>query len=507
MLHSKHLHIFSAPVNVYTSRRPNALGPLLPIYYKGEPVNFEDPPDDATFGKGHIADFTWKNYVDFMACTECGRCQSQCPAWNTGKPLSPKLMIMNLRDTMFTQAPYLMAANGEHPGLGEMHEAALAAVSTEVREQVERPFIGSREGSDHSSEDGYTFDGHRTTGLELPIIDEDALWSCTTCGACVNQCPVDIEHIDHFVDMRRNQVMIATEFPSELNGLFKNLETKGNPWGMNASGRNDWIAEVDFDVRVFGMDGEDAIPDDVDYLFWVGCAGAFEDRAKRTTKAVAELLNIAGVQFMVLGEGETCTGDPARRAGNEFLFQMQAMQNVEVLNEIKADEDRRHLPALPQHPQARVPAARRQLRGRAPHRSCSTTWSRPVASPRSHRSSRRSRTTTPATSAATTTSTSRRATSSRPPARRPWRWSGTATSPSAAAPAAPACGWRRRSAPASTRTAATRPSAPAPRKVAVACPFCSVMLNDAVTSRQGEGKAEGVEVVDIATLLLSASKS
>ena len=150
VLHSKHLHIFSAPVNVYTSRRPNALGPLLPIYYKGEPVNFEDPPDDATFGKGHIAEFTWKNYVDFMACTECGRCQSQCPAWNTGKPLSPKLMIMNLRDTMFTQAPYLKAAGGEHPGLGEMHEAALAAVSTEVREQVERPFIGPRDGSEHS---------------------------------------------------------------------------------------------------------------------------------------------------------------------------------------------------------------------------------------------------------------------------------------------------------------------------------------------------------------------
>ena len=106
VLHSKHLHIGAAPINVYTSRRPNDLGPLLPIMYKGEPVNFEDPPDDATFGKGHIGDFTWKNYVDFMACTECGRCQSQCPAWNTGKPLSPKLLMMNLRDTMFTQAPY-----------------------------------------------------------------------------------------------------------------------------------------------------------------------------------------------------------------------------------------------------------------------------------------------------------------------------------------------------------------------------------------------------------------
>ena len=136
--------------------------------------------------------------------------------------------------------------------------------------------------------------------------------------------------------MRRNMVMIESDFPAELNGLFKNVEQKGNPWGMNASMRNAWIEEVDFDVRVFGMDGEDVIPDDVEYLFWVGCAGAYEDRAKRTTKAVAELMNVAGVEFMVLGEGETCTGDPARRAGNEFLFQMQAMQNVEVLNEIKA---------------------------------------------------------------------------------------------------------------------------------------------------------------------------
>ncbi len=336
VLHSKHLHIGAAPINVYTSRRPNALGPLLPIMYKGEPVNFEDPPDDATFGKGHIGDFTWKNYVDFMACTECGRCQSQCPAWNTGKPLSPKLLMMNLRDTMFTQAPYLLAANGEHPGLGALHEQALAAVSAEVRAEVERPFVGARAGSEHAADDGYTFDGHRTTGAELPIIDEDVLWSCTMCGACVNQCPVDIEHVDHIADMRRNQVMIATEFPSELNGLFKNIESKGNPWGMNAGDRNNWMTEVDFEVRVFGANGEETIPEDVDYLFWVGCAGAFEDRAKRTTKAVAELFNIAGVNFMVLGDGETCTGDPARRAGNEFLFQMQGMQNVEMLNEIKA---------------------------------------------------------------------------------------------------------------------------------------------------------------------------
>ena len=334
VLNSKHLHIGAAPVNVYTSRRPNALGPLLPIYHDGEPVNFEDPPDDAVFGKGHIGDFTWKGYVDLMACTECGRCQDQCPAWNTDKPLSPKLMIMNLRDTMFAQAPYLLAAKGEHPGLGELHEGALASVSAEVREQVQRPFIGSREGSEHAGDDGYTFDGHRTTGADLPIIDQDALWSCTTCGACVEQCPVDIEHIDHFIDMRRYQVLIESAFPSELGGLFKNLENNQNPWGMSPRARLDWAKGLPFEVKILGQDVADA--SEVDYLFWVGCAGAYDDRAKKTTRAVAELLNTAGVTFAVLGDGESCTGDPARRAGNEFLFQMLAQANVEALNEAKA---------------------------------------------------------------------------------------------------------------------------------------------------------------------------
>ena len=505
VLNSKHLHIGAAPVNVYTSRRPNALGPLLPIYYKGAPVNFEDPPDDATFGKGHIADFTWKNYVDFMACTECGRCQSQCPAWNTGKPLSPKLMIMNLRDTMFAQAPYLMATKGQHPGLGEFDPAALDGLTPEVRTEVERPFIGSREGSDHSADDGYTFDGHRTTGAELPIIDQEALWACTTCGACVNQCPVDIEHIDHFVDMRRNQVMIATDFPAELNGLFKNLENKGNPWGMNASDRNAWIAEVDFDVRVFGANGEDAIPDDVDYLFWVGCAGAFEDRAKRTTKSVAELLTIAGVQFMVLGEGETCTGDPARRAGNEFLFQMQAMQNVEVLNEIKA---RKIVVTCPhclntlgrEYPQlggnfevvhhtqllnelvkeGRLTAVTRVDQKVTYHDPCYLGRHNQVYVP--------PRELVDATGA-TRVEMERHA------------------DKSFCCGAGGARMWMEEKI--GTRVNQNRGDeaiGTGASKVAVACPFCSVMLNDAVTKRQAEGTAQGVEVVDVATLLLESAK-
>ena len=465
VLNSKHLHIGAAPVNVYTSRRPNALGPLLPLYYKGEPVNFEDPPDDATFGKGHIADFTWKNYVDFMACTECGRCQSQCPAWNTGKPLSPKLMIMNLRDTMFAQAPYLMAAQGQHPGLGEFNTTALEGLTPEVRTEVERPFIGSREGSDHEADDGYTFDGHRTTGAELPIIDQEALWACTTCGACVNQCPVDIEHIDHFVDMRRNQVMIATEFPAELNGLFKNLENKGNPWGMNASDRNAWIAEVDFDVRVFGANGEDAIPDDVDYLFWVGCAGAFEDRAKRTTKSVAELLTIAGVQFMVLGEGETCTGDPARRAGNEFLFQMQAMQNVEVLNEIKA----RKIVVTCPHCLNTLGREYPQLGGNFEVVHHTQLLNELVKEGR----------------LTAVTRVDQKVTYHDP------------------------CYLGRHNQVYVTRVNQNRGDeaiGTGASKVAVACPFCSVMLNDAVTKRQAEGTAQGVEVVDVATLLLESAK-
>ena len=506
VLNSKHLHIGAAPVNVYTSRRPNALGPLLPIYYKGEPVNFEDPPDDATYGKGHIGDFTWKNYVDFMACTECGRCQSQCPAWNTEKPLSPKLLIMDLRDTMFAQAPYLLAAKGEHPGLGELHEQALASVSAEVRAEVERPFIGPREGSEHAETDGYTFDGHRTSGPELPVIDEAVLWSCTTCGACVNQCPVDIEHIDHIVDMRRNQVMIATEFPTELNGLFKNIENKGNPWGMNAADRNAWITEVDFPVRVFGMEGEEQIPDDVDYLFWVGCAGAFEDRAKRTTKAVAELLNIAGVEFMVLGEGETCTGDPARRAGNEFLFQMQAMQNVEVLNEIKATKIvvtcphclntlKREYPQVGGHYEVvhhtelledLVRAGRLKA---VKSVSGVVTYHDPCYLGRHNDVYRPPRELIDSTGA-TKVEMPRHG------------------EKSFCCGAGGARMWMEEKL--GTRVNVNRADeaiATGATTIAAACPFCNVMLNDAITAKQQGGQAQGIEVKDVAALLLDAAKA
>jgi Fe-S oxidoreductase len=316
VLHSKHLHIFIAPLNVMFKRPDGfaALGAVKPMMSEGKPLTLDDVEEmdeDTKLGIGSIEDFSWKGLLDMATCTECGRCQSQCPAWNTEKPLSPKLLIMNLRDHAFKAAPYLLADSDE----------ARAAVPASVLAEVERPLVGATEGDP----------AHPSGGA---VIDDDVLWSCTNCGACVNQCPVDIEHVDHIIDMRRYQVLVESNFPAELNGLFKGLENKGNPWNMNPNARMEWAQGLPFDVKVVGEDVESL--DDVEWLFWVGCAGAYEDRAKKTTRAVAELLDTAGVSFAVLGNGETCTGDPARRAGNEFVYQGLAQQNIGTLTETRA---------------------------------------------------------------------------------------------------------------------------------------------------------------------------
>ncbi|HVK22834.1 MAG TPA: (Fe-S)-binding protein [Actinokineospora sp.] len=313
-------HRFSAFFNIYFKREADggvALGAMKPMMSGGKVLDLEeaDPETDA-FGAGKVEDFSWKGWLDFTTCTECGRCQSQCPAWNTGKPLSPKLLITQLRDHAYAKAPYLLAGGkkdmaGDEIGLTDHSNVDVLALA-----EAERPLIGGVD--------------------ELGVIDPDVLWSCTMCGACVEQCPVDIEHVDHIVDMRRYQVLIESNFPSELGGMFKNLENKGNPWGQNAKDRLAWTDALDFEVPVF--DGE--LADETEYLFWVGCAGAFEDRAKKTTQAVAELLHMAEVNYVVLGTEETCTGDPARRAGNEFLFQMLAQQNVEVINSVFEGRER-----------------------------------------------------------------------------------------------------------------------------------------------------------------------
>jgi len=271
-------HRFLAFFNIFYKRNIDmpSLGALPEMLSKGKPVNFEDPAEDDVFGLGTRGDISWKGLLDMTSCTECGRCQSQCPAWHTDKPLSPKLLIMAMRD-----------------------HAMAKVVETE-----------------------------NLVGENAPIA-LDVLWSCTSCGACVEECPVDIEHVDHIVNMRRFQVLVESEFPAELGGTFRNLEKSGNPWGANKQDRESWIAECDFPVRV--VSGE--LPEEVEYLFWVGCAGAYEDRAKKTTKAVAELLHMAGVSFAVLGKRETCTGDSARRSGNEFLYQILSQENIETFKE------------------------------------------------------------------------------------------------------------------------------------------------------------------------------
>ncbi|MFB7494704.1 (Fe-S)-binding protein [Streptomyces sp. NPDC056161] len=339
-------HRFLAFPNIWFKRESDggtALGALQPMTSGGKPIDFTDPGDDDVFGVSQIEQFSWKGLLDFSTCTECGRCQSQCPAWNTGKPLSPKLLIMSLRDHAHAKAPYLLAGGGKTAEGEEKASAeALKDVPAAALAEAERPLIG--------------------TADESGVIDPDVLWSCTTCGACVEQCPVDIEHVDHIVDMRRYQVMIESAFPSEAGTMLKNLEKKGNPWGLNKKQRLEWTKEVDFEIPVVGQDIEDLT--EVEYLYWVGCAGALEDRAKKTTKAFAELLHIAGVKFAIMGGDEKCTGDSARRLGNEPLFQELGMDNVMALNMAfgeELDDDGKATP------ESRKPKSAKRIVATCPH--------------------------------------------------------------------------------------------------------------------------------------------
>ncbi|MDR3359797.1 MAG: (Fe-S)-binding protein [Bifidobacteriaceae bacterium] len=276
-------HRFLAFPSLWTSRNADgwpALGPLEPIAVDGRPVALDDPDlDESVFerlGAGTVADLTWRDRLALATCTECGRCQEVCPAWAANSLLSPKLLVGALRDHVF-------AAEAEPT-----------------------PLVGG----------------------EAPwAVAPEALWACTTCGACVEECPVGLEQVDLVVDLRRRQALVEGDFPSELSGLFKNLERRKNPWGVLPRKRLDWAK--DLDVPVLGRDVDSL--DQVDYLYWVGCAGAFDDRGQATARALARLLTLAGVSFAVLGTAECCTGDPARRVGQESLFAELAGANVETL--------------------------------------------------------------------------------------------------------------------------------------------------------------------------------
>jgi len=259
--YSKHLHIGSSAVNVWMART-SARGRL-------EPLRFDVPEPELRFGVATIADLTRKEVMDAFSCTECGRCQDVCPAYATGKLLSPKLVIMGVRDQVFAQSA--------------------------------EPIVG--------------------TG-----VPEEMIWDCVTCGACVEACPVSIEHIDHIVDLRRSRVMLDAQFPTEAEPMLRDVERTANPWGKPQTTRAEWAESLG--VRV--LEPGDPAPE---YLYWVGCAGSFDERARASAESTARLLQRAGVDFAILGPRETCTGDPARRMGNEYVFQGCAEQNVATLNE------------------------------------------------------------------------------------------------------------------------------------------------------------------------------
>jgi len=258
---SKHLHIATAPITVWFART-GARGRL-------EPLRFDVPEDELRFGVATVADLTRKQVLDAYSCTECGRCQDACPAYATGKLLSPKLVIMGVRDQVFAESAAPILGNG---------------------------------------------------------VPEQMIWDCVTCGACVEACPVSIEHVDHIVDLRRSRVMVDSAFPAEAEPMLRDVERAGNPWGKPQTERADWAAELG--VRM--LEPGDRAPE---YLYWVGCAASFDERARASAQSTARLLQAAGVDFAILGPREACTGDPARRIGNEYVFQAYAEQNVATLNE------------------------------------------------------------------------------------------------------------------------------------------------------------------------------
>jgi Fe-S oxidoreductase/nitrate reductase gamma subunit len=272
--YSKMIHMFASPVNIFLSDlRPKGYLPTTDL-------ESESP----VLGAASLWDFTWKDLADLDACTECGRCQENCPAYLTGKPLNPKALILDLQHHLHEKGPLLALAamKGERPS----------------EQPIESELVG-------------------------PVIDPEALWACTTCRACMEVCPVYIEHVPKIIEMRRHQVMLQGEFPAELNQTFKNLERQGNPWGMGAHTRTKWAEDLNVPLAADNPDAE--------YLFWPGCSGAFDQRGQKIARSIVQLLNQAGVSYAILGKEEKCTGDSARRAGNEMLFQQLAMENIETL--------------------------------------------------------------------------------------------------------------------------------------------------------------------------------
>jgi Fe-S oxidoreductase len=284
---SKHLHLMATPFNVFFSNyAPKGALPFM--------ENIEERED---YGVSKPEQFTWKQLLDGYACTECGRCNTVCPATNTDKPLFPKEIILGVKEALFVESGRILGENTPWSRLGV---AGVKADETAVEKAAHHePMVGG-------------------------IISNDALWACTTCQACMEICPVAIEHVPKIVDMRRHLVMEESDFPTEVTSLFNNIERNSNPWEISNDKRAEWAAGLDIPLMSENPDA--------DVLYWVGCMGSFDERNKKVATAVAKILKAAHINFAILGPEEACTGDPARRIGNEYLWQMMAQQNIETLN-------------------------------------------------------------------------------------------------------------------------------------------------------------------------------
>jgi len=290
---NRHFHVYTSFVNIWLRKlEPRGMLPAMDL-----------EREDATFGIRSLADLGWKDVLDGFTCTECGRCEAVCPAHQTGKTLSPRSLIMGIR---------------------KMSIAAEQGVSVIPNSPVVRETYGL---------DDTRIDPAR---LAAPVvgtaISYDEVWDCVTCGACVEACPVTIEHVDKIVGLRRNMVLEDSRFPQELTAAFRGMESVANPWGQPPTARLDWTKGLAFHVRTAAEVQAAGELDTLEVLYWVGCAAAFDDRNKRIARAVATCLDAAGISFAVLGQEEACTGDPARRMGNEYVFQILATGNIETLN-------------------------------------------------------------------------------------------------------------------------------------------------------------------------------
>ncbi|MDH3455460.1 MAG: heterodisulfide reductase-related iron-sulfur binding cluster [Gemmatimonadota bacterium] len=310
--YTKHFHVLTVMPNVFAyDRRPNALPKVDDLEGRVE--------REESLGINRLGDLTYKHIMDLYTCTECGRCSDNCPAFITGKVLSPKHLTLAIRDHLYATERSMFSN----------------AQSTEVASATPVALTESGNGGEPihtfpAAPHGGYFVADTVVDLVPNIIHADVIWGCTSCRACEEHCPVMISYVDKIIGMRREEVMMKSAFPGELQGAFQGIETNGNPWNLAAMDRGNWAEELDVPLLSDKPDAQ--------VLYWVGCAASYDDRAKRVARSLCKLLKAANVDFAILGPEETCTGDPARRAGNEYLFQILAEQNIETFNRYKVSQ-------------------------------------------------------------------------------------------------------------------------------------------------------------------------